>query len=251
MLDPGKYFTNNVVGTARLLRAVEDTTVQRIVFSGSCSVYGTPEQLPVSEAAPLHPESPYGQSKLMGEQMLGWYGRQRGLQWVSLRYFNASGASNDALIGEDPNVTLNLVPLVMKATLGLRPPLQVFGTDFPTPDGTAVRDYIHVDDLASGHLLALQHLERGGESVAVNLGTGAGTSVRQIVETAERVSGRTVPVEYVARRPGDPSQVWADNRRAAEVLGWHPLYGLDDIIESAWRWHSTHPQGYAPAESVV
>ncbi len=251
MLDPGKYFGNNVVGTARLLRAIEGTTVRRIVFSGSCSVYGTPEQLPVSEAAPLHPESPYGQSKLMGEQMLGWYGQQRGLQWVSLRYFNASGASRDAAIGEDPNVTLNLVPLVMKAILGLRPPLQVFGTDFPTPDGTAVRDYIHVDDLASGHLLALQHLERGGESVAVNLGTGAGTSVRQIIEAAERVSGRTVPVEYVARRPGDPSQVWADNRRAAEVLGWRPQYGLEEIIESAWRWHSTHPEGFAAAPAVV
>jgi UDP-glucose 4-epimerase len=244
MLDPGKYFTNNVVGTARLLRAVEDTTVRHFVFSGSCSVYGTPEQLPVSEAAPLHPESPYGQSKLMGEQMLRWYGERRGLQWVSLRYFNASGASADASIGEDIRVTLNLVPLVMKATLGLRPPIQVFGTDFPTPDGTAVRDYIHVDDLASGHLLALEHLERGGRSLAINLGTGEGSSVRQVIDAAERVSGRTVPVEYVDRRPGDPSAVWADNALAAEVLGWKPSYGLDEIIESAWRWHSTHPNGY-------
>jgi UDP-glucose-4-epimerase GalE len=245
MLDPGKYFTNNVVGTARLLRAVEGTAVNRFVFSGSCSVYGTPQQLPVSEDAPLHPESPYGQSKLMGEQMLRWYGEQRGLQWVSLRYFNASGASPDALIGEDLRVTLNLVPLVMKATLGLRPPIQVFGTDFPTPDGTAVRDYIHVDDLASGHLLALQHLERGGQSVAINLGTGEGSSVRQVIAAAERVSGRSVPAEYVGRRPGDPSAVWADNHRAEKVLGWKPSYGLDEIIESAWRWHSSHPQGFA------
>jgi UDP-glucose 4-epimerase len=251
MQDPGKYFTNNVIGTARLLRAIEDTTVRNFVFSGSCSVYGTPEQLPVSESAPLHPESPYGQSKLMGEQMLGWYGERKGLQWVSLRYFNASGASADAAIGEDPNVTLNLVPLVMKATLGLRPPVQVFGTDFPTPDGTAVRDYIHVDDLASGHLLALQHLERGGRSLAVNLGTGEGSSVRQVIDVAKRVSGRTVPAEYVERRPGDPSAVWADNRLAAEVLGWHPSSGLDEIIESAWRWHSTHPNGFAAVESVV
>src|SRR6478609_7858757 len=215
MQDPGKYFINNAVGTARLLRAIEGTAVNRFVFSGSCSVYGTPEHLPVSEDAPLHPESPEGQSKLMGEQMLHWYGEQRGLQWVSLRYFNASGASADALIGEDIRVTLNLVPLVMKATLGLRPPIQVFGTDFPTPDGTAVRDYIHVDDLASGHLLALQHLERGGRSLAINLGTGEGSSVRQVLDAAERVSGRTVPVEYVDRRPGDPSAVWADNALAA------------------------------------
>jgi UDP-glucose 4-epimerase len=173
------------------------------------------------------------------------------LQWASLRYFNASGASADGLIGEDITLTLNLVPLVMKATLGLRPPLQVFGTDFPTPDGTAIRDYIHVDDLASGHLLALQHLERGGRSLAVNLGTGTGSSVRAVIDTAERVSRRQVPVEYVGRRPGDPSAVWADNRLAAEVLGWSPSFGLDEIIESAWRWHSTHPEGYVAVESVV
>ncbi len=246
--DPGKYFANNVEGTARLLRALEGTGVEQFVFSGSCSVYGTPEQLPVSEAAPLHPESPYGQSKLFGEQMLRWYGEAHGLQWVSLRYFNASGASADALIGEDINVTLNLVPLVMKATLGLRPPVQVFGTDFPTPDGTAVRDYIHVDDLARGHILALEHLEQGGHSLAVNLGTGTGSSVREVIDATARVSGQEVPAEYVGRRPGDPSAVWADNSLAADVLGWKPTLGLEEIIESAWRWHATHPQGYGPAE---
>ena len=251
MQRPGKYFANNVEGTARLLRAIEGTDVASFVFSGSCSVYGTPEQLPVSETAPLQPESPYGQSKLMAEQILRWYGERHGLQWASLRYFNASGASADGLIGEDITLTLNLVPLVMKATLGLRPALQVFGTDFPTPDGTAIRDYIHVDDLASGHLLALQHLERGGRSLAVNLGTGTGSSVRAVIDTAERVSRRQVPVEYVGRRPGDPSAVWADNRLAAEVLGWSPSFGLDEIIESAWRWHSTHPEGYVAVESVV
>jgi UDP-glucose 4-epimerase len=242
--NPAKYFENNVVGTARLLAALEGTPVRAFVFSGSCSVYGTPAVLPVAETAPLAPESPYGQSKLMAEQMLRWYGELKGLRWMSLRYFNASGASADAVIGEDFSVTLNLVPLVMKAALGLRPPVQVFGTDFPTPDGTAVRDYIHVEDLADGHLRALEHLEAGGPSGAVNLGTGTGSSVRQVIDAAERASGRTVPVEYVGRRAGDPSIVYADNRYAAELLSWKPRFGLEEIVESAWRWHSTHPEGY-------
>jgi UDP-glucose-4-epimerase GalE len=244
MQVPGKYFRNNVLGTARLLEAIEGTDVRHFVFSGSCSVYGTPEVLPVSEAAPLHPESPYGQSKLMAEQMLRWYGELRGLGWSSLRYFNASGASADAVIGEDFTVTLNLVPLVMKAALGLRPPVQVFGTDFPTADGTAIRDYIHVEDLADGHLMALEHLEAGGAPAAVNLGTGTGSSVRQVIEATERVIGRAVPAEFVGRRAGDPTAVWADNRLAADLLGWKPRFGLDEIVESAWRWHSTHPNGY-------
>jgi UDP-glucose-4-epimerase GalE len=244
MQKPAKYFRNNVVGTARLLEAIEGSAVRRFVFSGSCSVYGTPAELPVSESAPLQPESPYGQSKLMSEQMLRWYGEVAGLRWMSLRYFNASGASGDAVIGEDFSVTLNLVPLVMKAALGLRPPVQVFGTDFPTPDGTAIRDYIHVEDLADAHVLALEHLEAGGASTAVNLGTGTGSSVKQVIEAAEREIGRPVPAEYVDRRPGDPSEVWADNRLAAELLGWKPRYGLDEIVASAWRWHSSHPHGY-------
>jgi UDP-glucose-4-epimerase GalE len=246
MDKPGKYFRNNVVGTARLLEAIEGTGVHHFVFSGSCSVYGTPAQLPVSESAPLQPESPYGQSKLMSEQMLRWYGERAGLPWMSLRYFNASGASADAVIGEDIAVTLNLVPLVMKAALGLRPPVQVFGTDFPTPDGTAIRDYIHVEDLADAHVLALEHLEAGGESTAVNLGTGTGSSVKQVIEATEREIGRAVPTEFVGRRPGDPSAVWADNRLAAELLGWKPRFGLEEIVASAWRWHSTHPHGYQP-----
>jgi UDP-glucose-4-epimerase GalE len=244
MQKPAKYFRNNVVGTARLLEAIEGSPVRRFVFSGSCSVYGTPAELPVSEAAPLQPESPYGQSKLMSEQMLRWFGELTGLEWMSLRYFNASGASADAVIGEDFDVTLNLVPLVMKAALGLRPPVQVFGTDFPTPDGTAIRDYIHVEDLADAHVLALEHLEAGETSAAVNLGTGTGSSVKQVIEAAEREIGRPVPAEYVGRRPGDPSEVWADNRLAAELLGWKPRHGLDDIVASAWRWHSSHPRGY-------
>jgi UDP-glucose 4-epimerase len=180
----------------------------------------------------------------MGEQMLRWYGEIQGLRWMSLRYFNAAGASLDAAIGEDFAQSLNLVPLVMKATLGLRPPVQVFGTDFPTPDGTAVRDYIHVEDLADGHLRALDHLESGGASAAVNLGTGTGSSVREVIETTEQLSGKRVPVELASRRLGDPSAIWADNNFAAELLGWAPRYGLAEIIETAWRWHSTRPGGY-------
>jgi UDP-glucose-4-epimerase GalE len=249
MREPGKYFRNNIVGTAELLRALEGTAVASFVFSGSCSVYGTPEHLPVVETAPLRPESPYGQSKLTGEQLLQWYGALSGLRWMSLRYFNASGASDDGGIGEDPRDSANLIPLVMLASLGLRGPVQVFGSDFDTPDGTAVRDYIHVDDLARAHVLALDHLDAGGRSAAVNLGTGTGSSVRQVIDATARVSGRPVPFELVGRRPGDPAAVWADNRLAAELLGWHPDYGLEEIIQSAWRWHSGHPGGYelAPA----
>jgi UDP-glucose-4-epimerase GalE len=244
MHRPGKYFANNVVGTARLLEALQGTDIRAFVFSGSCSVYGNPVQLPVSETATLQPESPYGQSKLIGEQMLRWYGECHGLPWMSLRYFNASGASEDGVLGEDPKVSLNLVPLVMKATLGLRPPVQVFGTDFPTPDGTCVRDYIHVEDLADGHLRALEHLEGGGTSGAVNLGTGTGSSVHDVIRATERVAGRPVPYEDVARRPGDPAAVWADNAHAAALLGWKPRFGLDEIVASAWAWHVARPEGY-------
>jgi UDP-glucose-4-epimerase GalE len=244
---PGRYFANNVVGTARLLGAIEGSSVRHFVFSGSCSVYGTPDHLPVDERAPLQPESPYGQSKLMGEQLLRWYGDLLGLRWMSLRYFNAAGASADARIGEDIGATLNLVPLVMKAALGLRPPVQVFGTDFPTADGTAVRDYIHVDDLTDGHLRALEHLEGGGRCAALNLSTGRGSSVQEVIDTTERVSGRAVPVERIGRRPGDPSAVYGDNLLAAELLGWRPARNLDDIVASAWHWHSTNPGGYAGA----
>jgi UDP-glucose-4-epimerase GalE len=244
MREPERYFENNVVGTARLLDAITGTGVQSFVFSGSCSVYGTPDQLPVAEDAPLQPESPYGQSKLIGEQLLRWHGECHGLRWMSLRYFNAAGASHDARIGEDYRVTMNLVPLVIKAILGRRPPVQVFGTDFPTPDGTAIRDYIHVEDLAVGHVAALERLAEGQASGAVNLGTGQGTSVKQIVELAGKVSGQEVPVEYVDRRPGDPAAVFADNRLAAQLLGWRPEHDLEDIVASAWHWHSAHPDGY-------
>lgn len=236
--DPGRYFENNVAGTARLLEAAHRSGVKRIVFSSTCAVYGTPQRTPVGEDAPIHPESPYGESKALVERMLHWYSVSHGMESVSLRYFNAAGAAMDGSLGEDLTHSLNLVPMAMKALLGKSPALHVFGTDYPTPDGTNIRDYIHVDDLADAHLRALDYLAGGGTTTAINLGTGTGSSVREVLAAAERAAGRPVPAEDTPRRPGDPVALWADNRKAGEVLGWKPRYGLDDIVTSAWKWHS-------------
>ncbi len=244
MERPERYFSNNVAGTNALLHALQQAGVSRCVFSSSCAVYGTPSELPVAEDHPLGPDSPYGESKRMVEQMLGWYDTCHDLRSVSLRYFNAAGASADNRIGEDWTVTLNLVPLVLKAALGLVPQISVYGTDYPTADGTAIRDYVHVDDLADAHVRALDHLEGGGSTTAVNLGTGEGSSVRQVIDIARRVSGLDIPVVETNRRLGDPVVVYGDNRRAAEVLGWKPTRDLEEVVASAWQWHSTHPEGY-------
>jgi UDP-glucose-4-epimerase GalE len=243
MSDPNRYFSNNVTGSQRLIDALHGAGVEEIVFSSSCSVYGTPADVPVTEDAPLRPESVYAESKRMIESVLGWYGVCHGLRSVSLRYFNAAGASTDGAIGEDWTYTLNLVPLTMKAILGRRPPLQVFGTDYPTPDGTAIRDYIHVEDLATAHIKSLEYLERGGATTSLNVGTGVGSSVTQVIEAAERISGRPVPRTYGERRPGDPVCLYSDNRRVRATLGWEPEQGLDEIIASAWRWHAAHADG--------
>jgi UDP-glucose-4-epimerase GalE len=245
MRDPGRYFANNVAGTASLLNALQRAGVTKLVFSSTCAVYGTPASLPVGEEQAIAPESPYGESKALIERMLHWYDVCHGLRSVSLRYFNAAGASSDATIGEDWTVTLNLVPLVMKALLGRSPALRLYGTDYPTPDGTAIRDYIHVDDLADAHLRALDYLGGGGETVALNVGTGTGSSVHQVIAAAEAVAKRPVPVEVAPRRPGDPVALYADNTRVRQVLGWEPRYGLDEVVATAWRWHSSHPEGYA------
>ena len=241
---PERYFDNNVARTNRLLDTLRAHGVDRFVFSSSCSVYGSPSTLPVDEAHATGPESPYAESKLIVEQMLRWYSECHGLRSVALRYFNAAGASADARIGEDSPRPLNLVPLAMLAALGKVPKLSVFGTDYPTPDGTCIRDYIHVDDLADAHVRALDHLAGGGETCALNVGTGTGSSVLEVVDGAKRVSGVDIPVELTDRRPGDPSAVWADNTRVREVLGWEPQYALEEILASAWAWHSTHPDGY-------
>jgi UDP-glucose-4-epimerase GalE len=244
MTQPGRYWINNVAGTAHLVEAATRAGVDRFVFSSSCSVYGTPATAPVTEDAPIAPESVYAQSKAMVESMLQWYDATKGLRSVSLRYFNAAGASADAAIGEDWRYSLNLVPVVMKAALGVIPAVAVYGNDYPTPDGTCIRDYIHVDDLADAHVRALDHLAAGGTTTAVNVGTGVGTSVLEVIDATARISGRTVPYEIVARRPGDPVAVFADPARGEEVLGWRATLGLEEIIETAWRWHSTHLDGY-------
>ncbi len=244
MLEPQRYFGNNAAKSASLIETLQRAGVGRIVFSSTCAVYGTPEHVPVGEDAPVQPESPYGESKAMTERVLGWYDHCRGLRSVSLRYFNAAGAWPDGSIGEDWTFTINLVPLVMKAALGRSGPLQVFGTDYPTPDGTAIRDYVHVLDLADAHVRALEYLEGGGATTALNLGTGVGSSVSEVLRAAERVIGRPVPHRLVGRRPGDPVALYADTSRSRDVLGWTAGRGLDDILESAWAWHSTHLDGY-------
>ena len=198
----------------------------------------------MSEDSPIRPESPYGESKAIIERIMSWYDRCLELRSVSLRYFNAAGAWLDGSIGEDWTVTLNLVPLIMKTALGRRSALQVFGTDYPTPDGTAVRDYVHVLDLAEAHLRALELLEDGGDSAAVNLGTGVGSSVLDVLASAETAIGRAIPYELAPRRPGDPVALYSDGRHARKLLGWDPHHGLDDIVSSAWAWHSSHPDGF-------
>jgi UDP-glucose 4-epimerase len=242
--DPGRYFDENVGGTAALLRTGAAAGVRHVVFSSSAAVYGTPEHVPIREDHPLRPESPYGESKVLVERMLPWFEHAHGVTSVSLRYFNAAGASSDGRVGEDFTFTTNLVPLVMKAALGRSGPLSVFGTDYPTRDGTCVRDYVHVEDLADAHVLALQHLQGGGTSAVVNLGTGIGATVREVLEAARRASGIDIPAVEVACGPGDPAELVADTALARAILGWEPTRQLDDIVASAWAWHSAHPDGF-------
>ena len=241
MEHPGMYWQNNVQGTVHLAEAAMRAGVQRLVFSSSAAVYGNPTTVPVDETAPLAPENVYAETKAVMEQVIEWYGRTHGLHWVSLRYFNAAGAADDGSLGEDWSITSNLIPLVMKAALGAGPPVRVLGDDYPTADGTGVRDYVHVEDLAAAHVAALDHLRRGGANLTVNLGTGRGSSVLEVLQATERVHGAPVPHEIVARRAGDPAIVCADSSRAERELNWKAVRGLDQIIESAYRWHATHP----------
>ena len=237
MTSPTKYWRNNVAGTVELLDTCLANGVDQVVFSSSCSVYGTPAEVPVNESAPLAPESVYAETKASVERILRWYGITSGLRSVSLRYFNAAGASVDGRIGEDWTFSINLVPLAMKAILLDDHRLSVFGDDYDTPDGTCIRDYIYVVDLADAHVRALDYLERGGTTVEVNVGTGVGSSVLDVIRTTERISGRAVPYDIVDRRPGDPVSTYADPHIASSTLGWSARHGLDDIIESAWNWH--------------
>ncbi len=242
MRDPGKYWRNNIAGTVELVEALLSVGVSELVFSSSCSVNGTPDAVPVTEDAAIRPESVYAQTKATMEEILGWYARTSPLRVVNLRYFNAAGASHDAVLGENWEHSQNLIPLVMKALLGVIPGLQVFGDNYPTPDGTCIRDYIHVEDLAVAHERALHFLAEGGlrgtRAQAFNCGTGIGTSVLEVIKIAEEISGRAVAYEVVERRPGDPAATFADPYLIRKTLGWEPRYGIRDIIDSAWRWHS-------------
>lgn len=239
MSSPGMYWQNNVAGTVHLAEGALAAGVHQMVFSSSASVYGNPTVTPITEDAEIRPENVYAESKASMERVLSWYGETHGLRSVSLRYFNAAGASLDGVIGEDWSVTTNLIPLVMKAVLGESGPVQVFGNDYPTPDGTGIRDYIHVEDLARAHVAALDYLDDGGVSTAINLGTGIGSSVLEILHRTAEVAGREVPHNFVARRVGDPATVFADPSAAEAMLGWKAGLTLDDIIRSAYSWHAS------------
>jgi UDP-arabinose 4-epimerase len=252
--EPRKYFHNNVANTLALLDAMMDVGVQRIVFSSTCATYGLPESLPIGEDHPQRPVNPYGESKLFVEKILQAYGHAYGLRWITLRYFNAAGADPDGELGEVHEPETHLIPLVIHAALGQRPWIDVFGTDYKTSDGTAIRDFIHVTDLADAHARALRHLRNGGESLALNLGTGTGYSVREVIATVERVGRCPVPVREAPARPGDPPALVADARRAQRVLGWQPQYAnLDVIVGTAWDWQATAlaGQGGLAAQQVI
>ena len=242
--NPLKYYGNNVEGAVSLLSAMQAHGVDKIVFSSTAAAYGEPEKQPIEEGDRTEPTNPYGATKLAIENMLKWCDCAYNIRYVALRYFNAAGSDTEAGIGEDHNPESHLIPLVMKTALGQRDHIGIFGEDYPTPDGTCVRDYIHVKDLAEAHLLALEYLERGGSSDVFNLGNGTGYSVREIIETARRITGKEIKAVVEPRRGGDPSVLIASNKKAAEVLGWKPVLGLDQIISDAWAWHSGYPNGY-------
>jgi UDP-glucose-4-epimerase GalE len=241
---PAKYYQNNVVNTLGLLDAVRRHGIKRFVFSSTCATYGVPHSVPITEDQPQKPINPYGNGKLATEFALSDYAAAYGWGFAALRYFNAAGASPDGSIGEDHDPETHLIPLVLQAAAGRRPAVQVFGTDYATPDGTCIRDYIHVDDLAEAHLLALEKLSPG-VALKLNLGTGRGYSVREVIRVAEEVTGRKVPVAEVPRRAGDPPILVAAADRARRELGWQPRYTeLRPIVDTAWKWHREHPNGY-------
>ncbi len=243
--DPAKYFDNNTAGVLILLDSMRAHGVNRFIFSSTAAVFGEPQYVPIDEDHPKAPTSPYGESKLMVEKILDSFDVAYGFRSVCLRYFNACGASADATIGEDHTPEEHLIPVAIQAAIGLRDPLKVFGTDYDTPDGTCVRDYIHVDDLASAHLLAADHLLAGGKSRRYNLGNGHGFSVREVIDTVQRVSGRQVPHEDAARRPGDPARLVAASDKIRADWGWQPQFtDLETIVKTAWEWHRTHPTGF-------
>jgi UDP-glucose 4-epimerase len=239
MENPSKYFRNNIGNGLNLLDAMVATGVNQFVFSSTCAIFGPPERLPIDEGLPKSPINPYGESKLAFEKILRWYGEIHGLRFVSLRYFNAAGASGK--FGEEHRLETHLIPNVLKVALGQKPHVEIYGTDYDTPDGTCIRDYIHILDLSRAHILALD----SAKSEFYNLGTGGGTSVREVIESCRKITGHEIPIVEKSRRPGDPARLIAASDKIQRELGWQPKFqNIDAIIESAWRWHQKFPNGY-------
>jgi UDP-glucose 4-epimerase len=242
--EPLKYYRNNLSNTQNLLSAMEAVGVTKFVFSSTAAVYGLPTRVPIPEDAPKEPINPYGETKLAVERMCHYQARAGKLRFAALRYFNACGAGDDGRLGEDHHPESHLIPLIIQAALGQRPDIKIYGTDYPTSDGTCIRDYIHIDDLCRAHLLALNRLQEKTE-LAYNLGNGQGYSVRQVIDTVRRVSGRSFKVTEVDRRPGDPPVLTSDATRARIELGWQPEKpGLEEMVTTAWKWHTEHPNGH-------
>ncbi len=243
--EPLKYFNNNVGGTISLLEAMRDHNVKYIVFSSTAATYGEPENIPILEQDKTFPTNPYGESKLAVEKILKWCDNAYGIKYTALRYFNAAGAHINGKIGEDHNPESHLIPIILQVALGKREKIFMFGDDYNTEDGTCVRDYIHVSDLANAHLLALERLMNGGKSAIYNLGNGQGFSVKEVIEAARNVTGHPINAEIAPRRAGDPATLIASSEKAKKELGWEPKYNsLETIIETAWNWHNNHPNGY-------
>jgi UDP-glucose 4-epimerase len=238
--NPSKYYHNNVGCTLNLLDAMVKYHVNHIIFSSTCASYGEPIHIPIDERHPQQPINPYGRSKLMVEQILEDYDRAYMIKSVRLRYFNAAGADTDGGIGEDHNPETHLIPLILDVAINNRPHISIFGTDYDTPDGTCIRDYIHVSDLAEAHVLALKYLQNGGETDYFNLGNGNGFSVKEVIDVARKVTGKEIPAVYADRRPGDPGELVGSSKKIKEVLGWSPKFAnLETIIQTAWQWHKT------------
>lgn len=242
MSDPGRYYENNVNGSLSLMQAMQQAGVPHIIFSSSCATYGTPDRLPITESTPQDPLNPYGETKLVIERALRWHAQAHGFTYAALRYFNAAGADADCHIGEDHSPETHLIPLVFDAALGGKP-IEIYGDDYPTADGTCIRDFIHVTDLADAHVRALQYLMQGGDSIAMNLGTGNGFSVREVIQAVEKVADRPVPHRIAPRRGGDPAALVASPLLAEQRLGWRPQHSsLENIVRTAWTWHSNMRQ---------
>lgn len=246
MSDPLKYYDNNVNGTKVLLQSMVAHGVKRIVFSSTAATYGEPERIPILESDKTEPTNPYGETKLAMEKMFQWTDRAHGIKYVSLRYFNACGAHVSGNIGEAHSPETHLIPLILQVPLGQREKISIYGDDYPTSDGTCIRDYIHVTDLARAHILAVEYLMKGNESNIFNLGNGVGFTVKEVIDTARKVTGHPIPAAVAPKRAGDPAQLIASSEKAKTVLGWTLEYtGLEEIIASAWKWHRSHPHGYA------